>query len=162
MLNFGDHINIIYSHQSGWPVKVIPIANALGMKVYYTEGWENEISGLIKRESEEEGRKNSYGIYVNESHSYVRRRFTIAHEIAHFILHRDRIGNKLYEDYMLRGGLSNKEEVEANYFAADILMPWHLITRAMDEGITTIEDLSSAFEVSKSAMSIRLGVPYEP
>ena len=74
---------------------------------------------------------------------------------------RDEINNKLYDDYMLRSGLSNKEEVEANYFAADILMPWHLITRAMDEGLTSIEDLSSAFEVSKSAMSIRLGVPYE-
>ena len=43
--------------------------------------------------------------------------------------------------------------------AADILMPWRLIDRAITNGIATVPDLAAKFNVSNSAMSIRLGIP---
>ncbi len=45
--------------------------------------------------------------------------------------------------------------------AADILMPWGLINKAVEGGDNTVEALAYRFKVSNSAMSIRLGVPYE-
>ena len=57
----------------------------------------------------------------------MRRRFTIAHEIAHFLLHRDKIGDQLSDDAMYRSSLSSDDERAANRLAADILMPMGLI-----------------------------------
>lgn len=90
MYSLSQQLALIRSHHQKWPVKVIPIANELGMKVYYTQGWSHNISGMIKQVSEYGGGgKSGYAIYVNDQHSTSRKRFTIAHEIAHFILHRD-------------------------------------------------------------------------
>ncbi len=66
------------------------------------------------------------------------------------------------EDALLRAdGLTNKIEAEANRFAADLLMPWHLLRQLQAQGVTSVENLAVNFEVSQDAMSIRLlGVPY--
>jgi Zn-dependent peptidase ImmA (M78 family) len=53
-----------------------------------------------------------------------------------------------------------KQETEANKLAAEILMPFPLIEKLMGQGIRTIEGLAEALEVSKAAISIRLGVSY--
>ena len=155
-MRFDQYMNIVRSHQSRWPIKVVPLARELGLPVYYVNGWGDDLSGMIKREENEE-----FSIYINNNHSSHRRRFTIAHEIAHYILHQDKIGDGIVDDALFRSALSNRTEAEANRFAANILMPWDLINRAMNEGITSLEDLAESFNVSKSAMSIRLGVPFD-
>lgn len=91
----------------------------------------------------------------------MRRRFSIAHEIAHFALHRNLIGDGITDDAMYRSNLSSAVEVQANRMAADILMPWHLIREATESGVNTVEALAKHFDVSKSTMAIQLGVPYE-
>ena len=53
-------------------------------------------------------------------------------------------------------GFSSSIESQANKFAADILMPDHLIDKARLNGLTSVSDLAKNFEVSKDAMSIRL------
>src|SRR3546814_18529596 len=72
----------------------------------------------------------------------VRRRFSIAHEIAYFALHRNLIGDGVTDDAMYRSNLSSAVEVQANRMAAGILMPWHLIREATDKGIDTVERLA--------------------
>ena len=62
---------------------------------------------------------------------------------------------------LYRSGLSDPIEREANRKAADILMPWRLVDEAIVGGCDTVEGLARAFEVSRSAMSNRLGVPFE-
>jgi Zn-dependent peptidase ImmA (M78 family) len=52
-------------------------------------------------------------------------------------------------------------EAQANRLAADILMPWHLLNQHMSAGKVGVDDLARIFEVSPSAMSIRLGAPSE-
>jgi IrrE N-terminal-like domain len=160
MLTLADAQEIIRAHQISPPVETVPIAESLGLKVYRVTGWPDRLSGKIARNSERGG-PSGYAIYVNAEHPRVRRRFTTAHEIAHFVLHRDLIGDELLDDALYRSGLSNREEAEANRMAADILMPWHLLNKAIESGMDTVPQLARHFDVSNSAMSIRLGVPYE-
>ena len=138
------------------PVHVIGLANALGMNVWELQLPSN-ISGKIWRDSQNGG-TSGYSIGVNSAEAFVRKRFTVAHECAHFILHRNQITNELVEDTMYRG-LDGKEEAEANRLAADILMPYHLIQRLMDSGMTDVDQLASKLQVSGPAMRIRLGIP---
>lgn len=152
-----DQLDLIKSHQVEAPVLVVPIANELGLEVFRARNWDDELSGMIKREEEDD----TYKIYVNDNHHVTRRRFTIAHEISHFVLHKNLIGDGIVDDALYRSSLSNRVEAQANMLAAQILMPWHLLTKEINEGNSDISFLAELFYVSRSAMSIRLGVPYE-
>ncbi|MDE0307292.1 MAG: ImmA/IrrE family metallo-endopeptidase [Albidovulum sp.] len=155
-----EQLETIQSFQKSAPVQTVPIANCFGLEVYKSKPniWPDSLSGALRRNPE---KPESFDIYVNGDHHVNRRRFTIAHEIAHFVLHRDLIGDGISDDALYRSGLSNRVEAQANALAADILMPWHLIDPKIDNGITDIGELAKIFQVSKSAMSIRMGVPYE-
>lgn len=146
---------IIESFQETAPVNVHELANKLGLEVYTSSVVPKNVSGAIIENKE----TNRYRIITNAKHPFVRQRFTIAHEIAHFLLHKNLIGDGIQEDALYRSGLSEQREVEANAFAANILMPWHLIEEALDEGAESTEQLADKLNVSKSAMSIRIGIP---
>lgn len=156
MLTYSDHMNIIRSHQAKAPVQTVPLARALDLEVYHVPNWPDDLSGKIVKSATEGGR-SGYAIFVNKTHHINRRRFTTAHEIAHFVLHKDQIGDGIVDDGLYRSRLSNAMEAEANRLAADILMPWHLLNPMIDGGQTNPIELARAFEVSQSAMSIRLG-----
>lgn len=155
-----DAQEIIRRHQSSAPVQVVPIAEDMGIKVYRQTGWPDTLSGMICRDKQRGGH-SGYAIFVNASHAETRRRFTIAHEIAHFALHRSLIGDGIKDDALYRSGLSSAVEAQANALAADILMPWHLVNAEIAKGNDTVPLLASVFKVSRSSMSIRMGVPYE-
>ncbi len=157
-ITLDEQNEVIRKYQKDTPVHVIPIAEALGIDVYKVNNWSDNLSGLIKRDKDND---DKYSIYVNSNHSEHRRRFTIAHEIAHLLLHRSLIGDGIIDDGLYRSGFSNRIEAQANSKAADILMPWHLLEPIINSGITDIKLLADIFNVSPSAMSIRLGVPYE-
>ncbi len=82
-----------------------------------------------------------------------RRRFTIAHEIGHFLLHPGRAVTE-------RGGATNRAtaslEREANQFAAELLMPERLVRQAALEEGADARRLADRFDVSDQAMSLRL------
>ena len=146
---------IVADHQTSAPVQIISMARAMGMRVFRTSGWPDNISGSITKED------GIYMIRSNADHSLVRRRFTIAHEIAHFVLHRDLIGDGVRDDALYRSHLGDVLERQANKYAATLLMPWSLVKQCMDEGAASISRLAKQLNVSKSAMSIRLGVPFD-
>ncbi len=160
MISLTEQMKVIQTHQATAPVEVMPIATDLGLHVYNVTSWPDDLSGMIVKDATNPG-GSGYAIYVNGNHPPVRRRFTIAHEIAHFILHTNDIGDGIVDDGLYRSKLSNAKEAQANAMAADILMPWHLIRQAMQNGNNTVEALAAVLNVSRSAMSIRLGVPYE-
>lgn len=151
---------IIQEHHTEhrWPVQMVPLAERLGLSVYRRSDWPDNISGRIFK-SAELGGSSGHAIEVNAKHSPVRRRFTIAHEIAHFILHPNLIGDTLYEDGLYRSGLSNGIEAQANRLAQRILMPDHLVVDALAEVGSDPKALARAFEVSEAAMRIKLGLP---
>lgn len=160
MVTYRDAMEIIAKHQVSAPVQTIPIARELGLEVYRVRGWRDTISGMIKQDASRGG-KSGFAIFVNATHAATRRRFTIAHEIGHYVLHQDRIGDGITDDALYRSKLGGAIEVQANRFAADLLIPDHLLRRAIEDGMESVEDLAHHFDVSKSSMSIRLGVPYE-
>jgi predicted transcriptional regulator len=159
-MNLSDYSQIIKRHQESAPVKVVPLARECGLEVYNNTALPNDISGMIRRDATMGG-KAGYAVIVNGNHHAHRRRFTIAHEIAHFVLHRDLIGDGIQDDALYRSSLSGRVEAQANRFAAEILMPWDLLNPAITSGTNDVAELAQMFSVSKSAMSIRLGVPYE-
>jgi predicted transcriptional regulator len=151
---------IIREHQITAPVQTLDIAAAMGLRVYHAHDWPDDLSAMIRRDAQHGG-PSGYAIFVNGKHPKVRRRFSTAHEIAHYALHKSLIGDGITDDALYRSKLSGQIETQANRMAADILMPWHLIREATERGLSTVEELARYFEVSKSTMSIQLGVPFE-
>jgi hypothetical protein len=147
---------LIELHQAQAPVNVLGLAEDLDLNV-----WGDSLgdkSGKLFQDPEHGG-ASGYSIVVNEAEPSTRQRFTIAHEIAHFLLHRDQIGHAVEDDTFYRSSLSSTRETEANRLAADILMPYGLIRRLQERGITEVRDLAAALDVSQPALKIRLGVP---
>lgn len=149
-----DPPTIIARHTQEAPVNVASIARDLGLAVYHDERMPKDIAGKIVRESTSPG---GYSIYVNAGDPPRRRRFTLAHEIAHFVLHRDLIGDGLIDDGLYRSKLGGHYERQANRMAADILMPAALIKGYYRGGTQSFADLGRIFDVSEAAMRIRLG-----
>ena len=140
------------------PVDVRSAAQRLGLEVYAVD-LPPKVSGVLLREKSY-GTSSGFVILVDRSEPNVRQRFTAAHELGHYVLHRDSVGDRLEDNYLLRSeGMSNRQEVEANKFAAALLMPMELIHKKMSEGVTSVGDLARTFAVSQIAMSIRLGLP---
>lgn len=157
MRTLAEQKQIIDRHLHTYPVQVVPIANELGINVFRRSDWPDNISGRIFQS--EKGGESGYAIEVNANHHVNRRRFTIAHEIAHFVLHPHLIGNELYDDGLYRSGLSNRVEAQANKFATRILMPDHLIQQAVSIHGVDVDALARDFQVSPQAMRIRIGLP---
>lgn len=137
-------------------VDVEALAEALDISVQY-ERLASDMSGVLLVEN------GSAKVAINESHHRNRQRFTLAHEIGHVLLHADEDG--LFVDRrFFRNEWSSKgelrEEIEANAFAASLLMPGRFIAQCIEAG-TGITDLdvfrlATRFEVSEQAMTLRL------
>ena len=151
-----DYGEVVKKWQGDLPVDVAGLAQARGARVFKA-GFENEnVSGMIRREDGE------FVIYVNRDHAgRASARFTIAHELAHLILHRPHIGDGVTDDAMYRSRLSSFVESEANAMAGEILMPREHVTRMRTEARQSIETMAGAFNVSTHATSVRLGIPYD-
>ena len=118
----------------------------------------DNFSGYIERLSE-----FKYKIVYNLMHPDVRQRFTIAHELGHFYLHRDILGKGTGDTKAYRSdvpghknkNITNIHEREANSFAADLLMPRKNIIKLKAEG-KTFEDIQAILDVSPQALEFRL------
>jgi predicted transcriptional regulator len=150
-------LEIIHKRQAKPPVNIVDIARDLGINVYEGKSKDN-VAGKIIKDSKLGG-KSGYAIFVNQEDKPYRQRFTIAHEIAHFLKHKDLIGDGIVDDALYRSGLSNQIEAEANKIAAEILMPWHLVNEELNNDPKSVKELADKFHVSESAMAIRLGIP---
>lgn len=146
---------IIEKHHKELPVAVGAIARDFGIKVLKST-MPGSISGEIR---ETDG---AVTIKVNRHDVKERQRFTIAHEIAHFLLHKDRLAGGIEDDVLYRSRLSDELEREANRLAADIIMPATLVGAAMQENMKLKLDerqkkLAEMAEVSLAAIKIRTG-----
>ena len=75
------------------PVNVTAVANSLGIAVFTTD-FPSNISGMLIKNIKFEYPKeipispSGWSILINSHESLTRQRFTIAHEIGHFVMHR--------------------------------------------------------------------------
>lgn len=97
-------------------------------------------------------------IVVAGDSSRHRRRFAVAHELAHWILHGAGGALQICTEWDLLAGDRNKEEGEANQFASHLLMPSHKMDSFWRTGpgsLQLVKHIASVFDVSLTAAAIR-------
>ncbi|MDC5869874.1 ImmA/IrrE family metallo-endopeptidase [Vibrio europaeus] len=150
-----DERSLILSFHQTLPVKIGTLAKALGINIKVATLPDN-ISGEIKETN------GSVTIKVNKHDVNARQRFTLAHEVAHFLLHKHLLNSGITDDVLYRSSLSDEVEAQANRLAADILMPLSLIKSAVERHVdkkseAKWEAVAQEAEVSTTALKIRLG-----
>lgn len=145
------------------PVSVQDIATQLGINVRLEKfDREDNLSGVLVNDG------TTVAMVINKSDPPTRQRFTMAHEIGHFYLKHK---GELFVDNTVRlkrdgaSGLAvDPFEIEANGFAAELLMPSDLLIKEVErifkksgyKSENLIEELAKHFEVSTQAMKYRL------
>ncbi|NOW46687.1 hypothetical protein FHW96_002847 [Novosphingobium sp. SG751A] len=137
------------------PVRLPDLARALGVPVKAAT-LAPGISGEVRPDG-----NGGFIARINRHDPKKRQRFSVAHELAHVLLHADQIGEGITDDVLYRSTLSNRVEAEANRLAADILMPDDLVLEYLEiaeerGGAGLIIYLAEAFSVSEAAMKIKL------
>ncbi|MBS1511075.1 MAG: ImmA/IrrE family metallo-endopeptidase [Bacteroidetes bacterium] len=143
------------------PINIEELAKKRGLDVLpYDLG--QDVSGLL---AIKDG-KGTIGYNITDAS--VRRRFTIAHELGHYELHKEKSDLFVDQQFIYRRQNSplsfelKEMENEANYFASCILMPTDQVRKAleiMDINLVTedgIKELAKLFDVSTTAMSLRV------
>lgn len=145
------------------PVDPVTVANFLGLSVVY-ENFSDGLSGVLVRKA-----GASPTIIISNSDSINRQRFSIAHECGHFVLNHS--GELFVDNFVLnrrdvRSSYAiDSKEIEANAFAAALLMPQDLLLSKVVELMegdvmptqkSLIFTLAGLFEVSEQAMGYRL------
>lgn len=142
------------------PIPVDEIAESLGAQIRYSP-FNGELAGMLVRGDDETV------IGVNSLHHINRQRFTIAHECGHLLLHK---GQDVHIDRTFRvnrrDAVSSQavdpEEVEANRFAAELLMPYDMVMNDLIEydidmeSEVELKELADKYEVSVQAMTHRI------
>lgn len=134
-----------------FPVPVVEIATRLGIQVLTNPNYPNDGSGHI--EIDQNGNAT---IIVNEKQSPVRKRFTIAHEIAHFQYDMDylREHGSIDRDGDAADPTYRARERRANDFAAQLLMPEAAFIEQWI-ALRSIDKTADYFSVSKDAARYR-------
>lgn len=140
------------------PVDLIALANRLGIKVNNAKFSEPNLAALLSK------RGSNVWILLDEASHPHRKRFSIAHELGHHFLHLETDGEMIDRDtnfFRVNGYGSDEtaqerlKEIEANQFAAALLMPERLIRQSWQDR-PSISKLARLFQVSEEAMGYRI------
>lgn len=112
------------------------------------------IAGQIERIGT--GEDVTYQISINSSDPPARQRFTLAHEIAHYVKHRALLDRPVKDSALYRSHLPEPIEWEANRYAATLLMPLSAMRSLYKEGLRSSADFARRLNVSEQAAEIRL------
>lgn len=163
-MRYSEQLNLIGRFRKSAPVDVETLSFALGVPVHYAY-LPDSTSGMIERTKEDRFR-----IVVNANHSRNRQRFTIAHELGHFMLHRHLIGHGIEDSRAFRSSegsvyanrdIGPSQETQANKFAVGLLMPDHLVEKVQqDPSLQSAAAQAKALGVSEQAYCIRTGQEY--
>jgi len=133
---------------------LIPIVARLGGKISFQDAWEMDTatSGSVRID-----REGKFEIFLALHTGQSRDRFTIAHEIGHYILHYlwpKKHGHDVGPIEATRYG-AGRVEYEANWFAAAFLMPADSFKQSFESANGDLSEVSSKFGVSMAAAKIR-------
>lgn len=145
-----DGITKVYSSP---PIPVLEIAQDKGVQVVFASfgRYSQSVAGFCDFEGAR--------LLVNSDDIPTRQNFTLAHELGHWIMHRD-IFLKNPDKYSVLPransyGLNAPLEREANTFAAHLLVPSRLLNRVRTP-TTSVTALADIFRVSRTMMEIRI------
>lgn len=148
ILNTAQEKGFISKHE----VDIEKIIKNEGIELIKDTEMESSLSGSLYKDKD----KNNWVIKVNAKHHKKRQRFTMAHEFAHYCLHKDASGTFVDEEVYFRKYHVSSIEYNADSFASEILMPENKFKNAIElENIKSIKTLSDMFNVSTSAILIR-------
>ena len=138
------------------------LAQELGTDIYSTDLPEG-VSGILLKD-EKYSTPSEFICLISNRLSKEKQRFVAAHELGHFVLHQEVIGNRHEDNFLLKADIpydekKKKLEDEANKFAYYILLPFDKIIKKSNEEPQTIKELAKTFQVTETAMAIRLGSP---
>lgn len=120
-----------------------------GVKLEYAD-MDSTLSGSLSKQGE------FWLIKVNKVHSKTRQRFSIAHELGHFVYHKDD-ENEFVDTTFFRGMTSDNFENTANRFASELLMPEDQVRQLIEkDNVRSVSELASRFGVSSAAMLYRV------
>ena len=142
------------NYQTTPPVDVYEIAENNGLDIIETifPPEQDDISGFVTT-TDGKGK-----LYVNLNEHPNRRRFTVAHELGHWRLHKEELKNNPERSILFRIAIGqlNKDpiEKEANIFAANLLVPMELLKKAKKG--KTHQELAELFGVSTEVIGYRL------
>jgi Zn-dependent peptidase ImmA (M78 family) len=102
-------------------------------------------------------RGNRGAIGYNSAHARVRQRFTIAHEIAHYVLHTTGDGKaRIFADKHVifrtdedASAKPNRENVEANWLGSALLMPKGLVLKEIADRNLDLDDEGAIYHLAK-------------
>jgi predicted transcriptional regulator len=144
---------IVARHMQTVPVDLEKIISALGLVLQYDGSLPPSIAGKIMRDTHAHA---GFKIVVNSNDNPRRQRFTLAHEIGHYVLHRDLIREDVVDDALYRSSaLSEGYERQADQFAGQVLLPAQRVREAWKE-TKALSVLAQRFNVSDAALRIRL------
>ena len=143
------------------PVAVESIAEHLGARVRYSP-FDGELAGILVRDDD-----GTAVIGVNSAQHIYRQRFTIAHQCGHLALHKGRdvyIDRSFWVNFGRRDASAaqsiDSEEIEANRFAAELLIPRDKLIDEIGgfdiEDEEAFRDLSKKYLVSVPALNYRI------
>ena len=144
------------------PIPIVAIMKSLNFQVVAGE-LKDEISGIIGIDDDlAKNFKSSKVIAINNKDNVGHQRFTIAHELAHYLFDFDVSNQIVYYNTYNTFEDENEEERRANYFAANLLMPEKKFKKEFDNVViknnlyVTVEKLSQIFQVSGEAVRRRI------
>lgn len=165
-------VEIIGDYLNDAPVNFDMMASALFIRVYYTDQLPKHVFGKITKDPRS---ASGHSIYINSTYPRTRQRFTLAHLIAHYTLHRDLFDSELieydedlYDKEIMESNrntrynncLSKRYETQANTYAVSMIMP----AKLMKEKFSFVKDeatMAAVFEVTPEAAKIRMKSVYK-
>jgi len=143
----------------GIPVDPVVLANRLGIKVSNAVFSEQTLAGMVAR------RGDQVSILVNQADAPFRKRFTIAHELGHYLFHLSEDGEivdreadlfRVADADEIPTDVARWREIEANRFAAALLMDAEHVREEWSR-LRSVSAMARLFNVSETSMGIRIG-----
>lgn len=131
------------------PIDLPSLVEKLGLKLRF-EPMEGDESGSLKKDK----KTGFWVITINSLHHPNRQRFTIAHELGHYIKHSIQ-QDEFNDTVFFRNGETNIFETEANCFAAELLMPEQDFRDFVDKTSSKVDEIAEYFQVSTMAVRVR-------
>lgn len=137
-----DHFGMLDDNA---PTDLIEIARVQGVDIQPLDPNDNEASGWFRNT------QDGPVILINQNRSHAHQRFTLAHELGHYFLKHGDAARDTAAQLRTR----HPNEISANRFAAELLMPKQKVEDLLAEGYSQRE-MARIFDVSNEAMGYRL------
>ena len=166
-------LDLLGDQENVFPVKVVELSQKLGFEIYRAAFDDAQQSGLIVVDSslpETMDVTSSKVVFLNRNDSTAHQRFTVAHELGHYIFDYSEENTPTYCEAYITNDDHEKESSEkerrVNRFAAELLMPRKAFKDMFEELKShnpesfslpdTITALKNYFDVPAKSVEIRL------